>query len=79
MEDFDFDMNLKLFDKAAVFEEIHALSGDEAPVKRNYRHDEMILTDADISNGHCVMMDSEGAPMIYKTGNYYISIFQGQI
>ena len=62
--DFDFDSNLKLFNKAAVFEEIDALSGgeNEVPVKKFYGHDEMVLSDAE----NCAM--TEGAQMIYKTG-----------
>ncbi len=68
LDDFDFDTNLKLFNKAAVFEESDALSGgeNEVPVKKFYGHDENILTVAENS------AIFEGAQKVYKTGEILI-------
>ncbi|CAH1253706.1 EDC3 [Branchiostoma lanceolatum] len=46
-EEFDFEKNLALFDKAAIFEELDMLNGQVSETKKpqNYRHDENILGD----------------------------------
>lgn len=68
-EDFDFEKNLALFDKQAVFEKIDGKKVEKAikkTAKKNYRHDENILESTPTNSRQITMKD-------HSTDQYFVT------